>query len=53
MLCDALEGQNGVGGKETKQGGNICIHTADSLGCMPETNNIGKQFYSNLKKKKS
>ena len=53
MLCDDLEGQTGVCWKATKQGGNICIHTAESLGCMAETNNIGKQLYSNLKKNKS
>ena len=39
MLCDDLEGWDGAGGgKETQEGVDICIHTADSLHCTAETN---------------
>ena len=30
MLCDDLEGWDGVGGREAQKGGDICIHTVDS-----------------------
>ena len=31
VLCDVLEGWDGVGGgREVQEGGNICIPTADS-----------------------
>ena len=33
-----------------EQGGSICMHTADSLCCRAETNNIVKQLYSNKNK---
>ena len=36
MLCDDLEG------REVPEGGDICIHTADSHCCTTETNNIVK-----------
>ena len=42
MLCDALEGYggDGVGGREAKEGGDICscIHIADSPCCKAEAN---------------
>ena len=39
MLCDDLEGWGGMaGGREGQEGGDICIHTADS--CMEETSTI-------------
>ena len=40
MLCDDLEGWEGGGGigREAPEGGDICIHTADSLCCTAETN---------------
>lgn len=39
VLCDDLEGWDGVGaGKQTQDGGDICIHGADSLSCMAATN---------------
>ena len=41
MLCDDLEGWDGLGEwgrKEVQEGGNICIHTANSLGCIAGTN---------------
>ena len=43
MLCDDLDGQNGgLGGggdgREVQEGGDICIHIADSLCCTAEAN---------------
>ena len=41
MLCDGLEGWGGVGGgREAHEGGDICIHMADSQCCTAETNTI-------------
>ena len=37
LLCDDLEGQD-VAGREAQEGGDICIHPADSLRCTAETN---------------
>ena len=51
MFCDDLEERDGGGG--VQEGGDICIHIADSLCCTEETNNMVKQLYSNLKKKES
>ena len=42
MLCDDL-GKMAVGlmrGKEIQEGGDICVHTADSFYCTEETNKI-------------
>ena len=36
MLCDDLDGWDG--GREVQEGGDICIHIADSLHCTAETN---------------
>ena len=51
MLCDDLAGWDrvgwdGCGGREDQEGGDIliCIHIADSLHCIAETNTT---FYSN------
>ena len=33
------------GRREAQEGGDICIHTADSLLCTGETNNIIEQIY--------
>ena len=38
MLYDDLEGWHGEGEREAKEGGDICIHIADSLCCTAETN---------------
>ena len=39
MLCDDLEGGDGVGGgREVQEGGDICILMSDSHCCMAETN---------------
>ena len=39
MLCDNLEGWDGVGGgRESQEGGDICIPMADSCRCMEEAN---------------
>ena len=35
---------------EVQDGGAICIHIADSLHCIAETNNTVKQLYSFKKK---
>ena len=31
MLCDDLEGWDGVGRGEAQQGGDVCLHIADSF----------------------
>ena len=36
VLCDNLDGWDG--GREAQEGGNICMHIADSLHCTAETN---------------
>ena len=36
MLCEDLDGRDA--GKEVKEEGNICIHTADLPHCTAETN---------------
>ena len=39
VLCDDLDGwDGGGGGREVQEGGDICIHIADSLHCTAETN---------------
>ena len=38
MLCHDLEGWDREGGKEAQEGGDICMHMADSLCCTRETN---------------
>ena len=39
MLCDNLEGQEGVGGGTgIQEGGDVCIPVADAYGSMAETN---------------
>ena len=35
--CSAVEGWDG-GGREVREGGDICTHVADSLQCTTETN---------------
>ena len=41
MLCDNVEGCDGVGGgKEVHAGGDICTPMTDSCQCMAETNTI-------------
>ena len=41
MLCDNLEGWDGVGGgREVQEGGDISIPMADSCCCMAKTNTI-------------
>ena len=37
MLCDDLNEWDGVG-REVREGGDMCIHIADSLHCTAETN---------------
>ena len=38
MLSGDLDGWDGTGGREVQEGGDICIHIADSLNCIAETN---------------
>ena len=46
VLCDDLEGWHvGWGRREVQEGGDICIHIADSLHCAADTNTT---FQSNL-----
>ena len=38
-FCGIIDGQDGVrGGREVQEGGNICIHIADSVHCTEEIN---------------
>ena len=46
MLCDDLEGWSGRRGSE---GGDICIHTDDSLCCIAETNTTLQSSYTPIK----
>ena len=43
-------GGMGEGGREAQEGGDTCIHVADSRPYTAETNNTVKQLYSNKKK---
>ena len=52
VLCDGLEGWDGVGGRETQDRGHICIHIANSCCCTAETNTNGKVIILQFKKKK-
>ena len=47
MLCDDLDGYDGEAKREIQEGGDICIHTADSL-CSTILSNT----YTPIKKKK-
>ena len=40
MLCFDVDGWDGGGGGEVQEGGDICIHIADSLPCTAETNTL-------------
>ena len=40
------------GQREIQEGGDICIHKADSLHCTAETNTTLKSNYTAIKKKK-
>ena len=40
MLCDDLEGWDWLGGREVREGRDICIPVADSLHCTAGTNTI-------------
>ena len=37
MLCDPLKRWDAGSGREVQEGGDICIHVADSLCCTAET----------------
>ena len=40
MLCDDLEGWDREDGREAEEGGDMCMHMADSLCCATETNTV-------------
>ena len=47
VLCDDLKGcDGGWDGRETEEGGDMCIHTANSLHCTAETNTILESNYT-------
>ena len=52
QLCADVEGRDrgDGGGKEIQEGGDICIHVAESLRCTAKINNIVRQLYSNFLK---
>ena len=53
MLCDNLEGWDGVGGgKEVQEGGNICIPMADSCRYMAETITLLSSNHPTITEKK-
>ena len=50
MLCGDLDGWEGGRGREVQEGGDICIHTADSLCYTAETNTTLLSNYTPIKK---
>ena len=53
MLCDNLDGWDGVGGgREVQEGGDICIPVVDSC-CTAETNTILQSNFPPIKNKYS
>ena len=38
VVCDDLEGWEGVSGRELQEGGDACLHKADSCHCTAEAN---------------
>ena len=54
MLCDILEGWDGVGGgREVHERGDVCIPVAGSRCCPAETSTILKRKYPPIKRKKN
>ena len=47
-----MGGMEGGGGREVQEGGDICIHIADSLHCTEETNTTLQSNYTPIIKKK-
>ena len=39
-VCDDLEGWDGGNRKRAQEGGNMCIHVADSCCCTAKTNTM-------------
>ena len=53
MLCDSLEGWDGVGGgREFQEGGDLCVPVAASCWCMAKTSTILYSNYLPVKKLK-
>ena len=46
-----IMGGMGSGGREVREGGDICIHIADSLCCTAETNTAWSKNYNTIKNK--
>lgn len=51
MFCDDLDGRHGGGGREVRKGGDICMHLADLLHSIAETNATLKSNYIPIKNK--
>ena len=51
MICDNLEEWDGGDGKEATEGGDICMHRADSCCCTGETNTTLQNKYTPVQKK--
>ena len=55
MLCDDLQRWDGRGVwgwmRQAQEGGDICVHIADSYCCTTETNTTLQSNYSPIKKK--
>ena len=56
MLCDDLAGRGEVNwkqgiGREVQEGGDVCIHIADTLCCTAETNATLQSNYTPIKDK--
>ena len=49
MLCDLEGWDRGWRWGEVQEGGDICIHTADSLHCTAETNKTLQSNYTSIK----
>ena len=50
LLSDDVEGWDGGHGKEASEGGDICVHMADSLPCTAETHVTVQSSYTPIKK---
>ena len=50
MICDNLEEWDGGNGKEATEGGDICMHRADSYYCTGKTNTTLQNKYTPIKK---
>ena len=49
MLCNDLEGWDREGGREAQEGGDMCMHMADSLCCATVNNTVLCNNYTPVK----